>query len=118
MNRKKELKQQYKEIKTEGGVYQIKNAKNEKVFVIATPNFKTMNGKRLDLQRGGFTNKQLQDEWNLFGEEAFVFEVLETLEEKEDAFFDKKEELRKLEVKWIDKLQSFGERGYNRGELK
>jgi len=114
MDRKKELKQLYKEMKTEAGVYQIRNTKNQKVFVVATPNIKTMQGRSLELKAGGHKNKQLQDEWNQFGEEAFVFEVLEILEEKEDGFFDKAAELKKLEEKWLKKLQPYGDRGYNR----
>ncbi|MHB1651799.1 MAG: DUF2087 domain-containing protein [Desulfitobacteriaceae bacterium] len=114
MDRKKELKQQYKEMKREGGVYQIKNTKNQKVFVLGTQNFKTMNGRRMELQRGGYRNSQLQDEWKQFGEEAFVFEVLEVLEEKEEGFFNIAEELKKLEEKWLEKLQPYGERGYNK----
>lgn len=113
MDRKKELKLQYKEMKTEAGVYQIKNTINQKVFVVATPNLKMMNGRLITLRTGGHKNRQLQEEWNQFGEKAFVFEVLEVLKEKEEGFFDKTEELKKLEKKWLDKLQPFGERGYN-----
>lgn len=114
MDRRKELKRQYKEMKTEAGVYQIKNTKNQKVFVVATPNLKTMTGRLIELRAGGYKNIQLQEEWKQFGEEAFVFEVLEVLEEKEEGFFDKAEELKKLEKKWLEKLQPYGERGYNR----
>jgi hypothetical protein len=39
--------------------------------------------------------------------------VLEILKEKEDGFFDKTEELKKLENKWLEKLQPYGEHGYN-----
>lgn len=113
MDRKKELKLQYKEMKTEGGVYQIRNTRNQKVFVTATPNLKTINGRRFMLREGSHNNRQLQEEWNRYGEDAFVFEVLEVLEEKKDGYFDKAEELEKLEEKWIEKLQPFGERGYN-----
>ncbi len=113
MDRKKELKQQYKEMKTEGGVYQIRNTKNQKVFVDVMPNLRMITGRRMMLRAGSHRNKQLQEDWNQFGEEAFVFEVLEVLEEKEEGYFDKKDELKKLEAKWIEKLQPFGERGYN-----
>ncbi len=114
MDRKKELKQQYKEMKTEGGIYQIRNTINQKVLVVATPNLKTMNGKQVGLRKwGNHKNRQLQEEYNQFGAEAFVFEVLEVLKEKEESYFDKKEELKKLEAKWLEKLQPFGERGYN-----
>ena len=43
MERKKELKQQYKETAIEAGIYQIKNTANNKVFVGSTKNFKTLN---------------------------------------------------------------------------
>lgn len=114
MDRKRELKQQYKEMKTEAGVYQIKNTKNQKLFVAATPNLKTINGKITQLRSGGHRNKQLQEEWNKFGEETFEFKVLEVLEEKEEGFFDRNDELKKLEAKWIEKLKPYGERGYHR----
>jgi hypothetical protein len=39
--------------------------------------------------------------------------VLEVLKKKEDGFFDAKDSLKKLEAKWLDQLQPFGERGYN-----
>ncbi|MFZ5988907.1 MAG: DUF2087 domain-containing protein [Bacillota bacterium] len=114
VDRKKELKQQYKEMKKEAGVYQIRNTENQKILVAATPDLKTINGKRFELSMGGHKNKQLQEEWNKYGEKAFVFEVLEVLDEKEDGFFDKKEELKKLEEKWCEKLQPYGYKGYNR----
>ncbi len=113
IDHRKELIRQYKEIKIEAGVYQIKNTKNQKVFVASTPNLKTMNGKPMMLRGGVHKNKKLQEEWNKFGEEAFVFEVLEVLKEKEEGYFDKTGELKKLEKKWLEKLQPYGERGYN-----
>ena len=94
MNRRKELIRQYKEIKIEAGVYQIKNTKNQKVLVVSTPNLKTMNGKPMMLRGGVHKNKKLQEEWNKFGKEAFVFEVLEVLKEKEEGCFDKTGELK------------------------
>lgn len=113
MDRKKELKRLYKQMKTKAGIYQIKNIKNQKVFVAVTPNLKTMNGKRLQLREGTHQNKRLQEEWRQFGEEAFVLEILEVLKEKEEGYFDKQEELKKLEEKWLEKLQPYGERGYH-----
>jgi hypothetical protein len=110
---RKELIRQYKEIKIEAGVYQIRNTKNQKVCVASTPNLKTMNGKPMMLRGGAHKNKKLQEEWNKFGEGAFVFEVLEVLKEKEEGYFDKIGELKNLEKKWLEKLQPYGERGYN-----
>jgi len=110
---RKELIRQYKEMKTEAGIYQIKNIKNHKILVVSTPNLKTMNGKPMMLNGGAHKNKKLQEEWNKFGEKTFVFEVLEVLKEKKEGYFDKAGELKDLEKKWLEKLQPFGERGYN-----
>lgn len=112
-DRRKELKQQYKKIEIEAGVYQIRNTGNEKVFIGSTRNLKTLNGKELQLNSGSFPNKRLQADWNQFGPEAFVIEVLEILIKTQDEFYDEKETLKKLEEKWIQKLQSFGQLGYN-----
>ncbi|CAH0120163.1 MULTISPECIES: GIY-YIG nuclease family protein [unclassified Paenibacillus] len=114
MDRKKELQRQYKEMKTEAGVYQIRNTANQKIWVESTPNLRTLNGKLFMLKTGGFPNKALQEDWKQFGEESFVIEILETLKKKEDGYFDLKYELEKLEQKWLDQLQPYGERGYNK----
>ncbi|WCN36505.1 GIY-YIG nuclease family protein [Aneurinibacillus uraniidurans] len=114
MERKKELKQQYKEIKVEAGVYQIKNTVNGKIFIGSSRNLKTLNGKQFQLKMGSHENRMLQKEWNEYGEDAFVFEIVEVLKKKETGYFDLKDELKKLEEKWLDTLQPFGEQGYNK----
>ena len=115
MDRRKALKMEYKETFTpSAGVYQIKNTQNNKVFIGSTPNLKTLTGQRLQLKAGVYRNKGLQEEWQQFGETAFSFEVLEVLKRKEDEVLDVKDALKKLEKKWLDVLQPFGERGYNK----
>jgi group I intron endonuclease len=118
MDRKKELKQQYKETKTEAGVYAIKNKQNGKIFVGSTRNLKTLSGRRFELEMGTSTNQVLQNEWKEFGKEAFVFDVLEVLKKKETRYFDEKNELKKLEEAWLEKLRPYGERGYNKEKLR
>ena len=113
VDRKEELKQQYKETKIETGVYQIRNTKNQKLLIESTLNLKSINGRRFGLEMGTHQNKLLQSELKEFGAEAFVFEVLEVLEIPETGYFDTKEALKKLKEKWLDKLQPYGERGYN-----
>lgn len=114
LDRKKELKQLYKETEIEGGIYCIRNTKNEKVYVESTKNFKAMSGRRLLLNMGSHMNKALQNEWKEYGADAFEFEILEVLKKKKTGYFNEKEELKKLEEKWLEKLQPYGERGYNR----
>jgi len=117
MDRKKELKQLYKEAEIPAGVYQIKNTSNQKVFIGSSMNLNGMNGQRFQLEMGSHRNKKLQQEWQEFGAEVFIFEVLEILKKKEEGYFDAREALKKLEAKWLDHLQPFGERGYNEQKL-
>ena len=77
-------------------------------------NLKTLNGKQFQLKMGSHVNKELQEDWNQHGEEQFVFEVLEILKENQNEYVDTKDELKKLEQKWLDQLKPFGEHGYNK----
>ncbi|MEK8128401.1 DUF2087 domain-containing protein [Paenibacillus filicis] len=112
-NRRKELQEQYKEVKIEAGVYQILNTVNDKRFVDASPNLRNLNGRKFELNSGGHTNKKLQADWKQYGEAAFKIEVLELVDIKDSTFFSMKDELKKLEEKWLEKLQPYGEKGYN-----
>ena len=113
MDRKKELKQLYKETSIEAGIYQIINTKNQKRFIGSTRNLKTLNGVKFMLKNGSHINKELQEDWNRFGTEAFVFEIVELLKKKENEYYNEKEELEKLEEKWLEHYQPYGERGYH-----
>ncbi|MFS0784556.1 GIY-YIG nuclease family protein [Bacillus sp. 1P06AnD] len=114
MDRKKELKQLYKETKIEAGIYRITNKVNDKVFIGRTRNFKTLNGVKFMLENGTFTNKALQEEWNEYGNEAFEFDILETLNKEKNPDMNEKKALELIEEKWIDKLQPFEEHGYHK----
>ena len=109
MDHKKELKELYKEMKIEAGVFTMTNKQNGKVF----NNLKRLNGFQFMLKTNTYTNKALQADYNTFGTDAFQLEVVEYLKQKEEGFFDAKKELEKLEQKWLEKLQPYGEQGYN-----
>jgi len=86
-------------------VYQIRNTKTGKVYVGGTVNKRNRWGKhRHDLRHGVSKNKNLQRDWDNFGEESFEFEVLEETSE---------ELLREKEQYWIDELNSVEPTGYN-----
>ncbi|KAF0822555.1 GIY-YIG nuclease family protein [Cytobacillus firmus] len=115
MERKRELKQQFKETPIEAGVYQIKNNVNNKIFIGCTNNLKSLNGVRFSLETNGYMpNRELQDEWNQYGKEAFEFVILEKLKKKNDPYFNEKEALEKMEEKWLVELQPYGEKGFNK----
>lgn len=111
--RRAELQRVYKEFKKQAAVYQIRNTANGKLFIDSTLNLKTLNGEKFMLNMGTHKNRSLQKEWKEFGEEAFVFEVLEELKQPENEYVDLKDELKKLKDKWLGQLQPYGEKGYH-----
>lgn len=113
MDRKKELKQEYKEVKVEGGIYVIINKVNGKKFVASTRNFKTLNGTKFTLETGTHTNRMLQDEWKQFGKDAFEIEQVEILKIPKNEYINEKNELEKLLDKWMEQLLPYGENGYH-----
>jgi group I intron endonuclease len=114
MKSQQDIKREYKEIKKEAGVFQVKNTANGKVFLGSSLNLQgPLNAHRFMLTIGSHRNKTLQKEWNEFGEEKFVFEILEKVKVKDETNFDVRDELTLLEQIWLEKLQPFGEKGYN-----
>lgn len=96
------------------GVFQIRNTKNEKVFVDSSTNIPgKINRYKFALKAGSHKSRSLQAEWNEFGEEVFEFETLEPLEPRDDQNYDYAADLIVLEDLWLEKLEPYGGRGYN-----
>ncbi len=111
----KKLKLDYKNRPPEGGVFQIKNLQNGKIFVSSSMNLRgAFNSAAFQLKMRGHRNKALQDDYNQFGPEQFSYDVLEELEPQEDPSYNYAEDLQTLEELWLEKLQPYGERGYNK----
>ena len=113
---KKELKQNYKLTQRPMGIFQIRNLTNEKVFIGKSENLEgILNRHEFALKANGHQNKQLQADWNELGADKFAFEILDELEFQEN--LDVKKELEFLEDLWLEKLQPFGEKGYNEPKM-
>jgi group I intron endonuclease len=114
MKTKKKLKQEYKEREKLAGIFQVKNIANGKVLLGSSLNLDgPLNAHRFMLKIGSHRNKVLQQEWNEYGPDKFIFEILEVVKVKDDPHFNLSDELTLLEEIWLDKLKPFGERGYN-----
>ena len=99
------------------GVDQVKNLANGKVLLGSSMNLEgPLNRHKFMLKIGSHHNKDLQKDWDELGAEKFVFEILEQVQVKDDPNFNLKDELTLLEMIWLEKLQPFGERGYNINE--
>jgi hypothetical protein len=111
---RKELQQEYKERVKPSGVYQVKNLANGKVLLGSSLNLEgLLNRNRFTLRNNSHTNKELQKDWNELGPDQFTFEILEVVQVRDDPNFNLKDELTLMEQVWLEKLQPFGERGYN-----
>ena len=116
MQRRKEINREYQERVKPSGVFQVKNLANGKVLLGSSLNLEgPLNKHRFMLQINSHPNKELQKDWSELGLDQFAFEILETVPVKDDPNFNLKDELTLLEEIWLEKLQPFGERGYNDG---
>lgn len=96
------------------GVFQIRNTANEKVFVGSSMNLDGIfNRHEFQLKTGGHPNKSLQKDWNELGSRNFAFEILEEVFPRENPVYDYKSDLEVLEDLWLEKLEPYGEKGYN-----
>ncbi len=115
---KKELKKQYKQTPPPMGIYQIKNLKNGKIFVGSSKNIRgKINGSKFQLEQNTHVNKTLQEDYIHYGAHNFSFEVIDYLEPKEDPNYDYTDDLNTLEGMWLEKLQPYGGKGYNKEKI-
>jgi hypothetical protein len=114
-----ELKRSYKETPRQAGIFQIKNTETGKVLLGSSTNLHgPLNKHRFILSTGRHDNAALQNDWNQFGPDAFSFEILEIVKPSDDPSFCLEDELTLLEQIWLERLQPFGERGYNQGPIR
>lgn len=114
MKSRQELKREYRERSKRAGVFQIKNTVNGRMLLGSSLNLDgPLNGHRYMLTIGHHQNKDLQSDWNKFGPDKFVFEILEEVQVRDTPGFSVEDELTLLEEIWLEKLQPVGERGYN-----
>lgn len=110
MDRKKELKEKYRMMKPDMGIFIIKNDFDNKCYIEMTQNLKgAINSTEFKLKFGNHPIRELQKAWIEHGEDSFTMEILERLEyDKDETKTDYSEELEILEMEWRDKLLKQG----------
>jgi hypothetical protein len=112
---RKEVIRQYKQTLTPMGVYQIRNQANGRIFIGSSKNLPgKLNSCRFQLIHGSFINRELQNEFNEYGESSFSFDVLDQLQPKDEPDHDYTEDLKLLEEMWFDELQPWDDKGYHK----
>ncbi len=117
MDRRSQLKLEYKNKPKNMGVYQIRNQVTGKAYVGSSLNLDgTLNRYQMEIKYGWRwnDNRKLTSDMQEYGPDHFVFEVLDRLKPNEDPLYDYKEDLQTLEELWLEKLQPYDERGYNK----
>ena len=114
MNRREMIKE-YKKTIQPMGIVQVKNIRNNRVYLIASANIPgTINSIRFQLKMGTFLpSPGLAQDWRELGEQSFVVEVLDELKPVDDPAYDYRDDLKALEAMWLEKLKPFGEQGYH-----
>jgi hypothetical protein len=113
MKTRKELKNEYKEMKFTMGVFQIRNTVNNKIFIESSNDLKAIwNRHRFQLNFGNHPNEALQQEWKEYGEDKFSYEILGEIKHTETPG-DYSKEIKLLEKMYIEELQPYDEKGYH-----
>jgi hypothetical protein len=110
MKTKKELKEEYKQMKIPMGVFQIKNISNNKVLIDNSIDMESKwNRHKMEFKLGNHRNKTFQKDWNEHGEDNFVFEVLSELKQNDEKNFNYNKELKTLENMVIEDMNILNE---------
>jgi len=114
MKTKKELKEEYKQIKPRIGVFQIRNTVNGKIFIEGSVNLdKIWNRYRVELNFVGHRNEALQKDWTEYGEQNFVYEIISEIEQDDTRNIDYAKECKQLAKMFIEELKPYGDKGYH-----
>ena len=107
MKTKKELKSEYKQMKFPMGVFQVKNIATNKILIDNSPDMASKwNRHKMELKFGNHRNKDFQKDWNQYGAENFVFEVLAELKNDEgENNIDYNLELKTLQEMVLQELE-------------
>ena len=119
MKTRKELKEEYKQMKFKMGVFQIKNNINGKVFIGSSLDLIAIwHAQKLQLDFGIHPNSDLQKDWKEHGEENFSYEIIEEIKHVDDKPIDYSKEIKVLEGMIIGELQPYENKGYNKRDIQ
>ncbi|GAA0862888.1 GIY-YIG nuclease family protein [Paraclostridium tenue] len=106
--RKKEFIMEYKERPVTGGVYKITNTMSGNYLLMNDIDLKsTKNRFDFSVKTDMSMHPKMSKDWKEFGSNSFTFEVLEEIEKKDAQSKESfKEDLKKLEEIWAEKLDS------------
>jgi len=97
----------YKERKAVPGVFAVRCDASGEAWVGAWADVDTIQNRIwFSLRQGAHHNRDLLTAWKKHGEDQFRFEVLERLDEKDDAFFTPNAFLKTRAAHWLQSLEA------------
>lgn len=106
-DKKRKLINDYKEWSRtqKGGIYIIKNTKNNKLFLGVTADIVAIKNRfESGKQFGGSFHPKMNSDWALFGSDAFEIEIVESMEKNDlQTPAEFMEDLQLLKKMWMDK---------------
>lgn len=123
--RKKEIATAYAKSFRPMGIFQLRNLENGKIFVGAAMDLDGMRN-RIAFSAGQqvVPFDELKEDWARYGADSFVYEIVDQLKPKTDSLADRAElaqykaDLDELLELWLDKLQPYDDKGYNRRKTR
>ena len=104
---RRELTRQYKQAFPAMGIYALRCDAAGLLRVGSSRHLDGIfNRLRFELMRGAHRDRALQSAWNTHGAEAFRFEVVDRVKERDDPAFDYDAELATLLALWEAELRS------------
>lgn len=113
-SRREEIRHACRQSPHDCGVYQIRNRVNGRIYVGSSQNLEGARNSRMFQLRMGKAvfSRELQQDLGEYGAGSFEFSVLGALE-RQNPGESVEHALAALLLQWLEKLQPFGERGYN-----
>lgn len=109
MSGRKALLREYRERKVEAGIFAVRCTATGEAWIGATPDLSTrQNGVWFSLRLGSHREKSLQAAWNAQGAEAFVFEIVETVDIEGLDVAMRNSKLKDRRAHWIATLNATG----------
>ena len=106
--RKKELQSQYTQREVIGGVYIVKNTRNNKILLDSSTDINgSKNRFEFAQKTGSCVNPKLQKDWAVYGHDQFVLEVLDELKKGETQTQEEfRTDISLLKEIWHEKLSN------------
>ncbi len=119
MKTRRELKEEYKQMKYKIGVFKISNKINGKIFIGSSMDLVAIwHAQKLQLDCGMHQNIELQKDWKQYGAENFSYEIVEEIYPTDDPKVNYPKEIKILEEMILDDLQPYDNNGYNILKMK